>query len=158
MPQVGEIALWDTSDADGHDDLVLTVQISDDLRVATSPIEISAFRADVPEGPGAARFALEKILSLRNDLVQALAGYAATGKSDGPAPKDAAIHGGSLICPHCTASDGIVEIDSDTRRNPGAAIDADAVSVHQESSNYATVRFECAACGGEITIPFEVAY
>lgn len=157
MAGLDAIELWDTGDNDSED-LILTVSITGALTLATNPIKITAFRADVPKGPAAARFALEQILTRRNELVQALSTYTVTGAAEGAAPKDASIIGDVLICPHCTRTDSIVEIDYDLRRNPVYAGGADVVAVHQQDTNYRTARFECSACGGQVTMPYEVTH
>lgn len=157
MPGLDAIELWDTGD-DENEDLVLTVAITRVLILATDPIAITEFRADVPEGPAAARFVLEKLIAHRNELTAALAEYSTTGTTGGPSPKDATIVGDALVCPHCTAGDSIVEIDFDTRKNPVSPISDHAVGVLQRSPNHRTLRFECSACGGAVTIPYEVTY
>lgn len=157
MPGLNAINLWDIGD-DDNEDLLLTVSITPTLTLTSHTLKIAEFRADIPTGPAAARYALEQIIAHRNQLVQALLEYTTTGATAGPAPKDATILGEVLICPHCNVTDSIVEIDFDTRRNPIDVIHADAVGVRQKSPNHRTLRFECAACGGHVTLPYEVAY
>ncbi|WP_433330014.1 hypothetical protein [Spirillospora sp. CA-294931] len=82
----------------------------------------------------------------------------AGGERGAPSIEDAQIIDGRLRCPHCTACDTIVEVDSDTRRNEVSASGADSVIVIQSDSCYATDRYECSACQGVVDLPYDITF
>lgn len=65
---------------------------------------------------------------------------------------------GQARCPHCEATDSIVEIDHHHAENEVHVDGQGDSGVKQESVRRVTLRFECRECRGEVLLPSEPSY